>query len=261
MNLNGHTVLALHAHPDDEAIFTGITLRRLADAGARVVLMLATAGELGSSRVPLGSGESIARRRVTELERSAELLGVSRLVLLGRRDSGLPGWPSGAHPQALAAADRVALGRRVAALVEEESAGTLVFDDEGGAYGHPDHRTTHELGALAARLTGAAAYQVTVDQAHAGDLVRGAAAAAAVGYGRPAGEITMSVTGTPGHLATKHAAITAHASQVDPGRLPLDGFAAHYGTEWFRHQGPDGALAALVDPAARRRLTSGRGVA
>src|SRR5690349_22955816 len=84
-DLRGHTVLALHAHPDDEAIFTGVTLRRLADAGARVVLVLATAGELGESRLPLADGEDIARRRTAEVERSARLLGVSRVVLLGRR--------------------------------------------------------------------------------------------------------------------------------------------------------------------------------
>ncbi|MBA2324829.1 MAG: PIG-L family deacetylase, partial [Pseudonocardiales bacterium] len=146
VDLRGHVVLALHAHPDDEAIFTGITLRRLADAGARVVLVLATAGELGESRVSLGVGEDIARRRLAELERSAELLGVSRLVLLGRRDSGLPGWASGAHPMALAGADLVGLGRRVAEIAEEESADTLVFDDEGGVYGHPDHRASHRIG-------------------------------------------------------------------------------------------------------------------
>ena len=41
------TVVFLHAHPDDEAIFTGGTMRLLADAGHRVVLVLATSGELG----------------------------------------------------------------------------------------------------------------------------------------------------------------------------------------------------------------------
>jgi N-acetyl-1-D-myo-inositol-2-amino-2-deoxy-alpha-D-glucopyranoside deacetylase len=55
-DLAGRTVLALHAHPDDEAIFTGLTLRRLADAGARTVLVVATDGDLGGSRVPLRRG-------------------------------------------------------------------------------------------------------------------------------------------------------------------------------------------------------------
>jgi len=160
-DLRGHTVLALHAHPDDEAIFTGITLRRLADAGARTVLVLATAGELGESRVPLAPGETIASRRTAELERSAELLGVSRLVLLGRRDSGLPGWTSGSHPRALAGADPLRLARRIAELAVAEGAETLIYDDEQGIYGHPDHVSAHRIGSAAADLVGASSYRMT----------------------------------------------------------------------------------------------------
>jgi LmbE family N-acetylglucosaminyl deacetylase len=249
-DLHGRTVLALHAHPDDEAIFTGITLRRLADAGARVVLVLATAGELGESRLPLTGGEDIARRRTAELERSAELLGVSRLVLLGRRDSGLPGWASGAHPRALAGSCASGLGRRVAEIAESESADTLIFDDEGGVYGHPDHSTTHRVGEVAAALTGAAAYRVTVDRRRTADrhLVRGAARAADVRFGRDAEDITFAVHGSDRELSGKRAALLAHASQIAPEQVPLDGFADTYGTEWYRHHGRPGALAALAGP-------------
>ncbi|HEY4006325.1 MAG TPA: PIG-L family deacetylase [Pseudonocardia sp.] len=257
-DLRGHTVLALHAHPDDEAIFTGITLRRLADAGARIVLVLATAGELGESRVPLAPGETVAHRRITELERSAELLGVTRLVLLGRRDSGLPGWRSGAHPMAMAGADHRELARRIAAMAESESAQTLIYDDADGIYGHPDHRVAHVVGAAAARLTGADSYRITVDRDHLDasvpgrHLVHGAADAAAVRYGRAAAEITLAVPGSPTHLADKYAAITAHASQVDPAWLPADDFASAYGTEWYRHRGAPGLLHLLsaTPPAA-----------
>ena len=52
-DLRGRTVVVVHAHPDDEAIFTGATIRRLADHGARVVLVTATHGELGRPKVPL----------------------------------------------------------------------------------------------------------------------------------------------------------------------------------------------------------------
>ena len=43
------TVVFFHAHPDDEAIFTGGTMALLAAAGWRVVLVLATAGERGET--------------------------------------------------------------------------------------------------------------------------------------------------------------------------------------------------------------------
>lgn len=249
-DLRGHTVLALHAHPDDEAIFTGITLRRLADAGARVVLVVATAGELGESRVPLDPGETLAGRRLAELERSAALLGVDRLVLLGRRDSGLGGSGAG-HALAFAAAEPLATASRIAELADAEGAATLVYDDEHGIYGHPDHRAAHQVGAIAAELTGATSYRVTVDREHlrtAGHLVHRVATAAGVAFGRDVAEITLAVTGEAAHLATKHAAITAHVSQVGPEQLPdaskggIAGFAAGYGCEWFVRDGAPGVL-------------------
>lgn len=254
-DLRGHTVLVLHAHPDDEAIFTGITMRRLADAGARIVLVLATSGELGESRLPLARGEDIAQRRIAELERSAELLGVSRLVLLGRRDSGLPGWASALHPRALSAADPLGLARDVAELALAEGAATLVHDDEAGIYGHPDHMAVHLIGATAASMAGATSYRMTVDRDRLHPdgpdthLVHGAARAAAVEFGRPGAEITLAVRGDAGQLAGKYAAITAHASQIDPAQLPLDGFATAYGTEWYRRDGRPGPLDLLADPA------------
>lgn len=249
-DLTGHTVLALHAHPDDESIFTGITLRRLADAGARVVLVMATNGDMGESRTPLGAGETVARRRVTELEESAALLGVDRLVLLGRRDSGLPGWASGRHPLALAAAEPLALASRVAEVADAEGADTLIYDDESGIYGHPDHRMAHTVGAIAAELTGATGYRMTVDREHLhlaapdGHLVHGAARSAQVGFGRTTAEITLAVTGDQRHLDIKRAAIAAHSSQIGPEHLPAD-LAPAYGYEWFVRSGRPGVLDAL----------------
>ncbi|HZZ51312.1 MAG TPA: PIG-L family deacetylase [Pseudonocardia sp.] len=253
-DLRGQTVLALHAHPDDEAIFTGITLRRLAEAGARIVLVLATAGELGESLVSLNQGESLATRRVRELEQSAALLGVSRLLLLGRRDSGLSGSSTGAHPMALAGADPMMLARRIADLALTENAATLIHDDDEGIYGHPDHRAAHRVGKLAADLVGATSYRTTVNRevltGPAADehLVQGAAEAASVVFGRPASDITLTITGDDDHLAAKYAAMTAHASQIRPGDVPEDRFADVYGTEWFRGSGAPGLLDLLGAP-------------
>jgi LmbE family N-acetylglucosaminyl deacetylase len=247
-DLRGQTVLALHAHPDDEAIFTGLTLRRLADAGARTVLVVATDGALGRSRVPLRRGETVRQRRRAELEEVAGLLGVARLVLLGHRDSGLPGWASGAHRRALAAADALALARRVAELADAEGAATLLHDDEQGIYGHPDHRAAARIGATAAELTGATGYAMTIDREHlhvvARDLhlVHGAARAAAVDYGRVTAEIALAVTGTPADLERKRAAILAHTSQVGPEDIPEATFADAYGYEWYRRTGTPGVL-------------------
>ncbi len=155
------TVVVLHAHPDDEAIFTGATVRALADRGTRVVLVTATSGEEGVPRARLAPGETLARRRVAELERACELLGVARLVLLGYGDSGAHAGPWAAGSLGAAPVEEVA--RRVADVVAQEQATALVHYDRRGIYGHVDHVQVHRAGALAARRLGVTAYEATVD--------------------------------------------------------------------------------------------------
>ncbi|MBO0826610.1 MAG: PIG-L family deacetylase [Streptosporangiales bacterium] len=236
-------MLVLHAHPDDEAIFTGVTIRRLADRGARVVLATATAGELGEVLVSLDPGETVAQRRVRELERAAETLGVERLVLLGRRDSGLPGWDDNAHADALVRAPVPALARRIADLAAEERAEAIVHYDANGIYGHPDHVAVHRVGALAAELAGVPGYQSTVDREHlhfAGTdahLVHAASRATATAYGHVTAEIGLAVAGTPAELAAKRAAIAVHASQVRPAAVAHAAFADAYQMEWYVRTG------------------------
>ncbi|MEV1290867.1 PIG-L deacetylase family protein [Pseudonocardia sp. NPDC049635] len=264
-DLSGETVLALHAHPDDESIFTGLTLRRLADAGARVVLVMATGGDLGGSRLPLGPGEAVTDRRRRELEQAAALLGVSRLVLLGYRDSGLPGGPDTSHPLALAGADPVVLGRTVAELVDAEGAATVVHDDDSGIYGHPDHRAAHAAGAIACSLTGATGYRMTVDREHLAlsardrHLIHGAARAAGVGFGRVTAEIAVAVTGTEADLGVKRDAMLAHGSQIDPAAVPAATFADAYGYEWFLRGERDGATPepGVLDALGNAHLLTG----
>src|SRR6266496_4432286 len=164
--LSGRTVVFLHAHPDDEAIFTGVTMHRLARAGARVVLVTATAGELGPVLRPLRAGETLADRRRVELERSCAALGVARLVLLGHRDSGMSGWDANLHPDALAGVDLAAASRRLAELCAAEGAEALVHYDSDGIYRHPDHVAVHRIGTAAAALAQVPGYQATVDRDH-----------------------------------------------------------------------------------------------
>jgi LmbE family N-acetylglucosaminyl deacetylase len=236
-DLTGRCAVLLHAHPDDEAIFTAATMHRLARAGARVVLVTATAGELGPVLRRLRPGETLAARRRAELERACELLGVARLVLLGHRDSGMAGWDANAHPDALAAAPTAAVARRLADLCAAESAEALVHYDPGGIYGHPDHVAVHRVGAAAAALAGIAAYEATVDRARPrgrrAHLVDAAAAGAPVGWAAP----ETVVAADPADLRAKRAAMAAHGSQVPRAAVRRAGFAAAYGREWFR-RGP-----------------------
>lgn len=247
-SLHGRTVLVLHAHPDDEAIFTGITMRRLADAGARIVLVTATDGSLGETFVPLRPAETLRQRRTAELERAAEILGVSRLVQLGRRDSGLPGWAENHHPRALLAADQQALARQVADIALAEHAEAIVHYDRQGIYGHPDHVAVHRIGRGAARLVGVTAYESTVDREHLHladgrkHLIYAASRATAARFGHATVEITLAIAGTERELAAKRAAIAAHSSQVPADALDTAGFDDSYGLEWYVRDGARGVL-------------------
>ncbi|MFN8074443.1 MAG: PIG-L deacetylase family protein [Kineosporiaceae bacterium] len=252
-HLHGHTtetvgrstVVVLHAHPDDEAIFTGATIRALADAGHRVVLVTATTGGAGVPRVDLG-GRTLQQQRVQELEAAADLLGVARLVVLGYGDSGAHRGPW--NPGTLGAADAGTVAARLAHLIEAESADALVHYDSRGIYGHVDHVQVHRIGAAALERTGITGYEATVDTARLRSgprhVLHGAAGDAEVGL--PGRWIDLAVTATADQLAVKHAAMAAHASQIGPEWLAPASFAAAYATEWFVRRGPAGVLDRLV---------------
>jgi len=245
--LSGRTAVFLHAHPDDEAIFTAITMRRLADRGARVVLVMATGGELGERLAPLAPGESVHRRRLAELEAAADRLGVARLIMLGRRDSGMEGWRAGRHPRALARARADRLARRLADVVDAEGAEAVVHYDDRGIYGHPDHVAVHRIGSLAALLTGSRSYEATVDREHLRerDHLLDAASGYSGDYGRSAADIRVKLVATDAELAAKRDAMAAHASQIAPDALTGPRFAEAYGHEWYLRTGNPGLLESL----------------
>ena len=93
------TLVTFHAHPDDECIVCGGVMRKAADEGHRVVLVVATRGELGEvSDGFLDEDEPLWRRRVAETHEAAELLGVERVEFLGYTDSGMMGEPTNDAP-------------------------------------------------------------------------------------------------------------------------------------------------------------------
>ena len=238
-DLSGRTVVFVHAHPDDEAIFTGTTIRRLSDAGARVVLVTATSGELGEARAPL-HGQPLGRVREAELERAAEILGVQRLVKLGKRDSGIP---LSDDPRAFVRSDLPALGRTVARRVEQEGAEAVVGYDADGVYGHPDHVAVHLLARHAAGLAGVTSYDATIDREHlhfAGAHLVGQAGGRPA-FGRVTAEISVAVAATPRELAVKRQALLAHTSQITEQMLAAR-FQETYELEWYLRRGPRAVL-------------------
>lgn len=143
------TVVAFHAHPDDETLLTGGTLARLSAAGHRTVIVVATDGHMADldGREPL---------RLSELEASAAALGVQRVVHLGYADSGHGAVLYADPPDRMrfARADPEEAARRLAAILREERAEILLSYDRNGGYGHRDHVRVHEVGKRAAELAG-----------------------------------------------------------------------------------------------------------
>jgi LmbE family N-acetylglucosaminyl deacetylase len=246
-------VVILHAHPDDESIFTGITVRRLVDSGVRVVLITATGGEQGVPRIRLLPGESMRRRRVGELERACELLGVARLELLGYHDSGAHCGPFRRPALGAERVDQVA--RRVARIVESENAQALVHYDPRGIYGHVDHLQVHRAGALTVERLGITGYEATVDAAllrQGPRHVLQSAAGEALDAGVPADRIDVTVQAGSAELLAKMAAMSAHGSQIGPEYIDHLDFAAGYGREWFTRRGAPGVLDTLASGPSDR---------
>ncbi|MBN2622402.1 MAG: PIG-L family deacetylase [Acidimicrobiales bacterium] len=249
------TLVAFHAHPDDECLTTGGTLARAVDDGHRVVVVYATRGEVGE--VPDGlltPGESLIERRLAEVTRSTAALGVHRVEFLGYRDSGMAGTPDNDHPSAFWQADVDEAAGRLAAILGEEGGDVLVAYDQNGNYGHPDHVQVHRVGVRAAELAGTPhVLEATINR----DAVR-----AFVDHMVSSGDATWDdvpdlddpdlVFGMPDDVITtrvdvrpwaerKLAAMRAHESQVGDLApflaMPVDVFRETMGTEYFIRRG------------------------
>ena len=90
------TLMAVHAHPDDECMSTGGVLVRYAREGIRTVLVTATRGEEGEVVDPDMNPDEVKPKlgdvRTAELECACKHLEVEELHILGYRDSGMVGW-------------------------------------------------------------------------------------------------------------------------------------------------------------------------
>jgi LmbE family N-acetylglucosaminyl deacetylase len=244
------TIVTFQAHPDDESITVGGTLRKAADAGHRVVLVVATNGEEGE--IPeglLAPGETLAQRRFAETRAAADILGVKRLEFLGYRDSGMMGWEANSAPGAFWTASVEEAAAKLAAILVEERADVITFDDDNGGYGHPDHIQVHRVGRRAAELAGTPrVYQHTSNREET--VARWQRYAAETGadvpdldgaeFGKPAALLTARVD-VRDYVEYKRAAMRAHPSQIaeDSWFLSLsdEHFAESFGTEWFIREG------------------------
>lgn len=155
MSAQERTLLAVFAHPDDESFGPGGTLARYAAEGVAVHLVCATRGEAGQADPALlESHESLAQRRVAELECAARILGLAGIHFLGYRDSGMAGSPDNDHPDALVRAPVAEVARKIAAHIRRLRPQVVITFDPHGGYGHPDHVAIHRATLVAFRAAG-----------------------------------------------------------------------------------------------------------
>ena len=154
------TLMAVHAHPDDEASSTGGVLALYSDSGIRTVVVTCTNGEFGDTPDGIKPGQdghdeqAVAQIRLAELRESGKHLGVTELELLGYHDSGMPDWDYRNRPDAFCNVPQSEVAGRIGALIERYRPQVVISYDPDGAYQHPDHVHAARCAAAAAAATG-----------------------------------------------------------------------------------------------------------
>lgn len=143
-------LLAVHAHPDDEASKGAATVAMYADEGIRSVLVCCTGGEAGDILNPGADTPEVRANlpevRMEELRASVEAIGYSALHLLGYHDSGMPDTDVNARPDNFANAPLdEAVGRLVAVIRVERPQVIVTYAEDREFYPHPDHIRVHEI--------------------------------------------------------------------------------------------------------------------
>ncbi|MFE7121041.1 PIG-L family deacetylase [Streptomyces sp. NPDC057654] len=153
------TLMAVHAHPDDEATSTGGVLAQYAAEGVRTVLVTCTDGRCGDGPEGVKPGdaghdpEAVAVMRRRELQESCDVLGVSHLEMLDYADSGMMGWASNDAPESFWQTPVEQGAARLAELMERYRPDVVVTYDENGFYGHPDHIQANRITMAALEMT------------------------------------------------------------------------------------------------------------
>jgi LmbE family N-acetylglucosaminyl deacetylase len=249
------TLMAVHAHPDDEASSTGGVLALYSGQGVRTIVVTCTNGEFGDAPGQVKPGQdghdeqAVAELRLAELRQSAKILGVTHLELLGYQDSGMPEWDYKQRPEAFCNVPLDVVSGRIAGLIGTYEPQVVVSYDPDGMYQHPDH--VHAALAAAAAVASAGTVAKFYQTAMRGSTWRKVwEALRELGEDIPERSltpeerqklaedelrITTSVDIRP-ELDRKREALMAHASQIQDSwfsKLPPDVATEAFGFETF----------------------------
>ena len=138
--MNEMVLLAVFAHPDDEAFRCGGALALLAARGVRVQVLTATRGQAGScGDPPLCSPDALPLVRERELHCACAALGIEPPILLDYRDS------------ELAMVDENEGVAQIVAVMQRIRPDVLLTWPSDGLSGHPDHCAVSRWTGLAFR--------------------------------------------------------------------------------------------------------------
>lgn len=135
------TLLAVFAHPDDEAFTIAGTFYKYAKLNCKTILVTATLGQAGSSR-HLKKGQSLAAIRQKELARCAKLLKIKKLYLLGYEDGKL-------HK-----ADQLLFQKQIEEIIKKGKPQVVITFGPDGVSGHIDHVTVSKVTIAAFKKVG-----------------------------------------------------------------------------------------------------------
>ena len=235
-------IVAVVAHPDDEALIAGGTLALAVDAELATGVVSLTRGELGPISDPrLADERTLGAVRERELRASGALLGIDWTRCLQHPD-GMLEWVDG---------EAVAI--ELATMLRTRRPAVLLTFGEDGVYGHQDHVATRLVAGRAAALLAPAAplvYEAVWAPQLAGELVADARSRGLPdslwgiepeAFGSAAGPATrVDVRAVVGR---KLAALRAHRTQLEDDHvlfaLPADLAARHLGKEAWRPADPD----------------------
>lgn len=146
LDFTGTHIVAVFAHPDDEAFTIGGVLAAFSDRGANVTLITATRGEEGEIAHPsLATSENLGQVREQELLDAAAILGIASVRFLDFRDSGMFGTDANQSPSAFIQQPTEEVAGKLASILAEIHPDAVITFSEEGGYLHPDHVHIHDV--------------------------------------------------------------------------------------------------------------------
>lgn len=209
-------LLIVHAHPDDESLFTGHVIADRLAANAEVMVFTLTRGERGKVKLEElksleGNLAAMGAFRSGELREALSAFGDVKHAFAGTRaylDSGMrlnplgrPAKPRKLDELALSAASTSVIADDILKVIQDFKPDAVLTYNRKGGFGHPDHKMAHEATAMAIRMFAkkrkgrAPAFWVIAEPGERFDVQVGDVKTAAI----------------------KKAALEAHSSQVSVG--------------------------------------------